>query len=284
LRPGISEKLSPRITRLIAPNPGPFTYTGSGTYVIDAGRGVVVIDPGPDHRGHIAHLVEAAGKPVLAILVTHSHRDHCGGVELLKRKTDAPSIAFAPHPTAKGEGPPALDEGGDHDFVPDDMAKDGDTLVFGDLELEAVHTPGHIGNHLCFALPEENVLFTGDHIMGWATTVVAPPDGNMTEYMASLEKLLERSDRRYYPTHGAPIDEPLRFVEAVRTHRFRRDREILECLERSPRTIPRIVDEVYQGLAEGLKTAAGLNVRAHLDAHEECGRVTRDGDGSYRLS
>lgn len=282
LKPGLAERLTPRIIRIIAPNPGPFTYTGSGAYLLTGDDETVVIDPGPDDPGHIARIVDAALSPIRTILITHTHRDHCGGADRLKALTGAVTCGFGPHPTCADEAPPALDEGADLGFRPDRLLADGDTLPIRGLTITAVHTPGHIGNHLCFALDEEEALFTGDHIMGWATTVVAPPDGDMTAYMESLEKLLGRTDRIYYPTHGAPITEPRAFTLAVREHRRMRDRAILDALAEGPRDAMGLVDEIYVGLAAPLRIAAALNVRAHLEAHVRGGRVTVD-DGNYAL-
>ncbi|MEM9839398.1 MAG: MBL fold metallo-hydrolase [Pseudomonadota bacterium] len=282
LKPGAAEQLSERIIRLIAPNPGPFTYTGSGAYLLVGDGETVVIDPGPDDEGHIALLAEAAPSAIKRILITHTHRDHCGGADRLKALTGAETYGYGAHPTSDDDLPPALDEGADLGFVPDHLLRDGEVLSVPGLTIEAVHTPGHIGNHLCFALQEEAALFTGDHIMGWATTVVAPPDGDMTAYMESLEKLLIRIDQIYYPTHGAPITAPHTFVRAVREHREGRDHAILSTLNDGPREVMQIVDEVYVGLAAPLKIAAALNVRAHLEAHIRLGLVTLT-DNQYAL-
>ncbi|MEM1379196.1 MAG: MBL fold metallo-hydrolase [Pseudomonadota bacterium] len=283
LKPGVCEKLSERIFRIIAPNPGPFTYTGSGTYIVTGADACVVIDPGPDDPEHVDRIVSEAPSPIAAILITHTHKDHCGGAPRLNQKTGAATYGFGTHPNPKGLSAPALDEGADFDFAPDHQLTDGQRLSIAGVDLNVVHTPGHISNHICFALDKEHALFTGDHIMGWATTVVAPPDGNMTDYMASLEKLLIRNDRVYYPTHGAPIHDPQAFTRAVQEHRRARDRAILKTLDAGPQSIAEIVDTVYVGLAEPLKLAAGLNVRAHLDAHTERGLVEEE-NGLYRLT
>lgn len=277
-------RLSPRITRVIANNPGPFTYTGSGTYLLHADDETWVIDPGPRDEAHLALLVKTAEAPVTRLLITHTHTDHCGGAALLKEMTGATSYGYARHPSAPGEAPPALDEGADFSFVPEVELRHGDVVEGGGLRIEAVHTPGHIGNHLCFALAEERALFTGDHVMGWATTVVAPPDGDMAAYLESLDLLLGRDDGIYYPTHGAPITEPRAFVEAVKAHRLGRDRAILAELEAGPKSIPELVDAIYTDLAAPLKIAAGLNVQAHLTMHERKGGVERVEAGVYALA
>lgn len=284
LKRGEPERLSERITRVIADNPGPFTYTGTGTYLLHGDEETWVIDPGPHDSAHMELLAKAAPTPITRILITHTHRDHCGGTSILKELTDATVFAFGSHPSAASESPPALDEGADHGFRPDEILADGDSLEVPGLTIRALHTPGHISNHLCFALEEEEALFTGDHIMGWATTVVAPPDGEMRAYMKSLDLLLSRRDRIYYPTHGAPITDPLPFVEAVKQHRLGRDAAILDRLAQGPHSIEELVDAIYVGLQPGLKIAAGLNVRAHLDGHRETGRVCEDPDGVFRLS
>jgi glyoxylase-like metal-dependent hydrolase (beta-lactamase superfamily II) len=281
---GVADRLSPNILRVIAPNPGPFTFTGSGTYLVGDAAGVAVIDPGPDLPAHRAAILKATPGPIDKILVTHTHLDHSGGARSLQAETSAEILGMAPHPTSPEAAAPALEEGADFAFVPDRTLRDGETVAIGELTLEAVHTPGHIGNHLCFSLIEEETLFTGDHIMGWSTTVVAPPDGDMRHYMESLERLLSRQDRRYLPTHGAPIEHPRPFVEAVKAHRLARDAAILDALATGPKTITEIVRMVYVGLDPALHLAAGLNVKAHLDAHMAEDRVARDGDSYRRTS
>lgn len=198
--------------------------------------------------------------------------------------TGATTFGYGPHPSPPGGAAPALDEGADFGFAPDRELNDGAAVPVEGLSITAIHTPGHISNHLCFALKEENALFTGDHMMGWATTVVAPPDGDMALYMESLELLLRRDDAIYYPTHGAPIDDPHPFVHAVKAHRLGRDQSVMAALADGPKTIPDIVDDVYVGLSSALKMAAGLNVLAHLQMHEVQGEVTRGDDGLFFLS
>ena len=278
---GRADRLSPLVTRVIAANPGPFTFTGSGTYLVGDEAGCVVVDPGPHDEGHADAVMAAAPGPVTAILVTHTHHDHCGGTDLLRARTDAPVLAYGPHPSPPGGASPALDEGADHGFRPDRRLADGERVSLPSCDLVAVHTPGHISNHLCFALEAERALFTGDHVMGWATTVVAPPDGDMADYMRSLDNLKGRDDRTYYPTHVAPITEPAPFVAAVRAHREARDAAILTSLADGPLTSAQIVERVYVGLEPALRGAAALNVIAHLAMHEGRGpgqRVERRGD------
>lgn len=279
---GRPDRLSPLVTRVIAPNPGPFTFTGSGTYLVGDEAGCILIDPGPDIEAHAEAVMAAAPGPVLAVLVTHTHRDHCGGTDLIRARTDAPVLAFGAHPSPPGGASPALDEGADHGFAPDRLLADGERVTLPSCELSCVHTPGHISNHLCFALGAEDVLFTGDHVMGWATTVVAPPDGDMADYMASLGVLSARADRTYYPTHGAPITDPTPFVAAVRAHRLARDAAILASLADGPLTAGEIVERVYVGLDPSLRPAAALNVMAHLAMHEGDEVVSR-GD-TYALA
>lgn len=282
--PGRADRLSPLVTRVIAPNPGPFTYTGSGTYLVGDARGCAAIDPGPDDEGHADAVLRAAPGPVEAILVTHTHRDHSGNTDRLRALAGAPVLAYGPHPSPPGGASPALDEGADHGFAPDRTLADGEAVPLPACTLVAVHTPGHVGNHLCFALPEEGALFTGDHVMGWATTVVAPPDGDMAAYMRSLDVLSARDDRVYYPTHGAPVTAPAPFVAAIRQHRQARDAAILGSLEGGAAlTAGEVVERVYVGLDPSLRPAAALNVAAHLAMHEASGRVVRRG-GAYALA
>ncbi|MEO1658958.1 MAG: MBL fold metallo-hydrolase [Pseudomonadota bacterium] len=284
IKPGVVEKLSAHITRIVAPNPGPFTYTGSGTYLLQGTDQTVVIDPGPDDEGHVALLAEAAPTPIKTILITHTHSDHSGGANRLRNLTGAVTYGFGPHPNPPGGSAPALDEGADFGFTPAHELKDGEQVPVEGLTITAIHTPGHISNHLCFHLGEENALFTGDHMMGWATTVVAPPDGDMASYMKSLDLLLARDDAIYYPTHGAPITEPHAFVEAVKAHRLGRDHALMSALAKGPQTIGDLVDQIYVGLAAPLKIAAGLNVLAHLEMHEALGEVSRGDGGVFSLT
>ncbi len=288
---GAVAELSPLVRRVVAHNPSAFTFHGTGTYIVGRGK-VAVIDPGPTDPAHIDALTNALRhETVTHILVTHTHRDHSPGTVELQRRTGAPSFAFGPHPLPKGAL--AVEEGGDHDFQPDEIMTDGDTLDGHGWTLTALHTPGHISNHLCFNLREEQALFSGDHVMGWSTTVISPPDGNMTDYYASLRRLLPREEDRYYPTHGAPIDmhstglKPQRFVQALLQHRAGREEQILRCLSAAPQTIPQMVTTMYHDVPSYLHPAAARSVLAHLIHMTEEGRVVSDGppDGSavYRL-
>lgn len=289
---GEAARLSPLIRRVIAHNPGPFTYTGTGTYVIGAGEAqtVAVIDPGPDDEAHLNALMAAIGvAEVSHILVTHTHRDHCAGARRLAVRTGAPILAAGPHPVQDAaRDAPALDEGADYAFRPDRQLADGDIIRGAGWTIEAIATPGHLSNHLCFALREEKALFTGDHVMGWSTTVVAPPDGDMGDYLASLDKLLARDDRIYYPTHGAPITQPRRFVRAVRAHRLMRDRQILGELKKGRTRIKEIAAAIYADIDRRLLPAAALNVYAHLIRLVRVGAVATDGapamEGRYRIA
>lgn len=278
---GESATLSARIRRVIANNPGPFTYTGSGTYIIgeEGASGLAVIDPGPDDPAHVEALLAAIGKGrVSHILVTHTHRDHSGAAMRLAERVGAPILAAGPHPVRDpAHDAPALEEGADYAFRPDELIADGAVIEGEGWTIEAVATPGHLSNHLCFALKEEQTLFTGDHVMGWATSVVAPPDGHMGDYLASLEKLLARDDRLYLPTHGAPIENPQAFVRAIRAHRRIRDGQILGQLKKGRTRIKEIVPALYADIDKRLHGAAALNVLAHLIRLVETGAVETEG-------
>lgn len=287
---GRPDRLSPLVRRVIADNPGPFTYTGSGTYIIGSDRGpLAVIDPGPKSIEHLEALLAAIGSArVSHILITHTHSDHCGGARAFADRVGAKISAAGPHPIAKKEhDAPALDEGADYSFRPDVILKDGDAIAGAGWTIKAVATPGHLSNHVCFALAEEKALFTGDHIMGWATTVVAPPDGDMGAYLASLDKLLLRNDVVYYPTHGAPILKPKPFVRAVKAHRRIRDGQILNQLRKGRTRIKEITEAIYADVDRRLHGAAALNVYAHLIRLIETGAVATDGapamESKYRL-
>jgi glyoxylase-like metal-dependent hydrolase (beta-lactamase superfamily II) len=260
---GRLEPLAPGLRRIVARNPSPFTFKGTGTYVVGAGA-VAVIDPGPDLSEHVEALLKGLGdEHVTHILVTHTHRDHSPAARILQAATGAPTYGYGPHAGGK-RGEAAVEEGGDWDFVPDVALRDGDRVAGTGWTLAAVHTPGHTSNHLCFAWEEQGILFSGDHVMGWSTSVIAPPDGDMAAYMASLDKLLGRPDRLYWPTHGPAIDEPQRHVRAFIAHRREREAGILECLHAGIGDIDGIIARLYKGLDPRLRRAAGRSVEAHL--------------------
>jgi glyoxylase-like metal-dependent hydrolase (beta-lactamase superfamily II) len=284
---GRLEPVAPMIRRIVARNPSPFTFRGTGTYVVGQGE-VAVIDPGPDFPEHVeALLADLGGERVSHILITHTHRDHSPAARALKAATGAPTCGFGPH-AGGNRGDPAVEEGGDWDFVPDIRLGDGDKIAGGGWLLEAVHTPGHTSNHLCFALLDGSVLFSGDHVMGWSTSVIAPPDGDMAAYMASLDKLLGRRDRTYWPTHGPAITEPQEHVRAFIAHRREREAGILDCLRGGIGSIDPIVERLYVGLQPELRNAAGRSVHAHLIDLVARGVAESDGpptlDALYRTS
>ena len=276
------ERIAPGLRRILARNPGPFTFKGTGTYVVGEGA-VAVIDPGPDLPEHVEALLAGLnGERVTHILVTHTHRDHSPAARALKAATGAPTHGFGPHAGGKRVGP-AVEEGGDWDFVPDVVLRDGDRVSGPGWELEAVHTPGHTSNHLCFAWGEPGILFSGDHVMGWSTSVIAPPDGDMAAYMASLDKLLGRGERVYWPTHGPAIEAPQRHVRAFIAHRREREAGIIRILREGVGEIEGIVARLYVGLDPRLRRAAGRSVEAHLIDLIGRGIVTSEG-ARYRLA
>ena len=259
---GIAIQLEPLVVRVLAPNPSPYTGTGTQTHIVGTSD-LAVIDPGPADAAHIAALLAAIdGRPVTAILVTHHHRDHSPGTRPLAAATGAPIVGAAPF--APGEDGPRADASFDADYAPDRVMVDGDTVGGTGWTLQAIATPGHTSNHLAFALPETRALFSGDHVMGWSTTVVSPPDGDMTAYMASLDKLLAREDRVYYPGHGDQVDRPQRLVRGMLGHRKQREGQIMRLLRATPLTIPAMVDRMYVGLDPRLVPAAERSVLAHL--------------------
>jgi glyoxylase-like metal-dependent hydrolase (beta-lactamase superfamily II) len=284
---GRLEPVAPGIRRIVARNPSPFTFKGTGTYVVGSGE-VAVIDPGPDLAEHVeALLAGLAGERVTHILVTHTHRDHSPAARSLKEATGAPTFGFGRHAGGR-RGEVGAEEGGDWDFLPDVILRDGDPVIGAGWRFEAVHTPGHTSNHLCFALADRGILFSGDHVMGWSTSVVAPPDGDMGAYMASLDKLLGRREAVYWPTHGPAIDAPQRYVRAFILHRREREAGILDCLAAGLAEIEAIVDRLYAGLQPGLRRAAARSVHAHLLDLVGRGLAESDGpptlDARYRRS
>ena len=273
---GRLEPVSPLIRRIVAHNPGPFTFFGTGTYVIGHGK-VAVIDPGPDLPAHVeALLAGLAGEAVSHILITHTHLDHSPAAAALQAATGAPTYGFGPHGRYGETG----ESGADLAFAPDHRLGDGDGVEGPGWRLEVVHTPGHASNHLCFALPQERALFSGDHVMGWSTTVVAPPDGDMAAYMRSLEKLQRRGDEVFWPTHGGPIRDPQRHVAALTEHRLARRRAVLAALTARPATPAALVGQVYPGLDPRLTGAAAQSLLAHLIELGEAG-LAREVNGAW---
>lgn len=255
------EQLEPGIARLLARNPSPFTYYGTQTYLVGESE-VVVVDPGPDLPEHVDAIIGALdGRPLIAITCTHTHRDHSPASRALKERTGAPIIGCAP--LALHSFGPRADASFDKDYAPDVVLENAASIDFdGGKALVAVATPGHTSNHLCFAYGD--ALLTGDHVMGWSTTVVVPPDGDMSDYMRSLDVLRRRGDRIFYPAHGPAVTKPARLVRGMIGHRMQRERQILRLLGERPRDIRDIVATAYPGLDQRLVPAAGGSVLAHL--------------------
>ena len=273
---GRAAPVSPLVRRVVARNPGPFTFHGTGTYIVGRGS-VAVIDPGPDMPEHLAALEAATeGERITHIVVTHTHLDHSPLSRALKARTGATIYGFGPHGGGRPDGP-EVEEGGDADFMPDVTIRCGALIVGEGWTLEAVHTPGHTSNHLCFALREERALFSGDHVMGWSTTVVSPPDGDMAAYLASLDKLMARDDAVFIPTHGPIIPEPKRFMRALAAHRRARETQIAQCLADGLDTIPRMVERMYAAVPKTLHGAAAHTVLAHLIHMVDTRRATCNG-------
>ncbi|MEW9854366.1 MBL fold metallo-hydrolase [Novosphingobium sp. M1R2S20] len=273
----IAEPVDPLVRRMLARNPSPFTFTGTQSYIVGGGDEVAVIDPGPDEPEHIAALIDAIGSArVVAICCTHTHRDHSPAAAPLAERTGAPVIGCAPL-TMADEGPRA-DAAFDPSYQPDRVLADGEALSGDGWTLIAVATPGHTSNHLCFALPESGILFTGDHVMGWSTSVVSPPDGDMTDYMASLQKLYERDDRIYFPAHGPAVEKPRQLVRGMMGHRRHRERQILRQIGEGHTRIGQMVTRMYKGLDERLWPAAGRSVHAHLIDLAQRGLVAQSGE------
>jgi glyoxylase-like metal-dependent hydrolase (beta-lactamase superfamily II) len=290
LPPDTVEEVRPGLRRIMCNNPGPMTFKGTVSYIVGRGR-VAIIDPGPLNEPHIAALLEAVrGETVTHILVTHTHRDHSPAAARIKAATGAKTFGEGPHRAARplhiGEAP--RQESGDRDFIPDIVLADGDVVSGPDWALEAVATPGHTANHMAFALTGTDVLFSGDHVMAWSTPVVAPPDGAMSDYMASLDKLARRPETTYFPGHGGAVTDAPRFVRHFIRHRKMREQAILDQLAKGEADIATIVRAIYVGLDLRLTKAAGLSVLAHLEDMVARGLAVTDGapsiDGRYRLA
>ncbi len=290
LAPDTVDEPVPGVRRVMANNPGPFTFKGTLSYIVGRGK-VAIVDPGPDDAAHIGALLDAVrGETVTHIFVTHTHRDHSPAVPAIKAATGATVYAEGPHRAARplhiGEHNP-LDSSGDRDFRPDVQLKDGEVVEGDGWAIEAVTTPGHTANHMSFALKDRGILFAGDHVMGWATSIVAPPDGAMSDYMASLDKLARRGEDLYFSGHGPAIPDARRFVNYYILHRKAREASILHRLGKGAADIPSIVRAIYIGIDPRLTGAAGLSVLAHMEDLVTRGLVETDGapaiDGIYRL-
>jgi len=323
VRYGEVDPVSPLVRRVVANNPNPFTYLGTGTYLIGRGE-VAVLDPGPDDPAHVAALLAALepGERITHLVVTHTHGDHSPAARPLQELTGAPTYGYGPHgagpteldetdrvvfgdPEADGEldadagadagadtgrdartdgaAKPEPREGVDHDFSPDVVLRDGDVVEGDGWTLEAVHTPGHASNHLCYLLREEGTLCTGDHVMGWSTSVIGPPDGHLGDYLASLEKLLDRpQDQRYLPTHGPVVTEPHVLVRAFLAHRRERTEQLLDALAAGPATLAEIVPRLYADVSKKLWRGAASSMYAHALHLHELGEVEVEGGGPLR--
>ena len=291
LVPGKPAEVAPGVRAVVANNPSPFTFKGTVSYIVGRGK-TAIIDPGPDDDAHVAALLDAVrGETVTDIFVTHTHRDHSPAVPKIKAETGATVYAEGPHRLARplhiGEGS-RLDASADLDFRPDIALADGAVVAGDGWTIEAVTTPGHTANHMAFALKEADLIFSGDHVMAWSTSIVAPPDGAMTDYMASLEKLKRRSEPIYLPGHGGPVRDAPRFVQSYIRHRQAREASILRRLGKGDANIPTLVRAIYIGIDPRLTGAAALSVLAHLEDLVARGVVATDGvpsiDGNYRLT
>jgi len=285
---GVAEEISPLIRRVVCGNPGPFTFRGTASFIVGQGE-VAIIDPGPDDDAHLAALLAAVkGETVSHIFVTHTHLDHSPLARRLKAKTGAPILAYGtPNPPSGTTEPLRLDASIDPHFKADLALRHGDIVPGGNWTLEAVFTPGHMSNHMSYALKEERALFCGDHVMAWSTSVIAPPDGNMGQYFASLRLLLARDDQVYHPAHGPSHRDPLPLVRAYLEHRQQREAAIIARLRQGDRTITEIVKANYADVDPRLHPAAALSTLAHLQYMIERGRVTTPGlptlDAAYAV-
>jgi glyoxylase-like metal-dependent hydrolase (beta-lactamase superfamily II) len=287
---GVEERLTPIIARVMCGNPGPFTFKGTASYLIGRKK-LAVIDPGPDDSEHLTSLMAAiGGRPVSHILITHTHLDHSPLAARLKALTGAATAGFGPH----GAGVAArrgvkLDMGSDPNFAPDIELRDGETIETEEWSLSAVFTPGHTSNHMCYALEEEKALFSGDHVMSWSTSVIAPPDGRMSDYMRSLDKLIERGDDMLWPTHGPPRKDPKPLVKALIAHRRMREGAILARLKDGAKDVSALIASIYADVDARLHAAAAQTTLAHLEHLIEQDKVEREPgaggkDDLYRLS
>jgi glyoxylase-like metal-dependent hydrolase (beta-lactamase superfamily II) len=291
LKPGVVEQVRPGVRRILCDNPSPFTFTGTVSYIIGQGK-VAILDPGPDSEAHAKALLDAVrGETVSHILVTHTHRDHSPNTARIKAATGASTYGEGPHRASRPRYESEKhnpESGADRDFMPDVRVKDGDMIEGAGWALQGVTTPGHTANHMAFAWPQRKILFAGDHVMGWSTTIVAPPDGSMVDYMDSLDRLTKRDEELYFCGHGPEIPEGPRYVRFLVRHRKAREASILHRLGKGEADIPTMVRAIYIGIDPRLMTAAGYSVLAHLEDLVARGIVATEGDpvigGTYRLA
>lgn len=275
------ERVSKRVRRLLAPNPSPFTYYGTGTYIIGF-KEVCIIDPGPKINIHINNLLSQINKNLIKyILVTHTHADHSPAAEIIKKATNAKTYGFGPYPNIKTDK--EFEEGHDTKFIPDVFLKDGQEIKTKEWTIRAIHTPGHTSNHMCFSLEEEKILFTGDHVMGWATTVIVPPDGDMTAYIESLKKIEKLNHKKFFPTHGGVIEEPSKLVRALIAHRKMREKQIMNELSKNIISLDRMVEKFYANTEKKLWKAAEKSLLATLISLEKKGLVCRVKDNTFQI-
>src|ERR1041384_7620732 len=291
LAPGRPEEIAPGVRRIVADNPGPFTFKGTVSYIVGRDK-VAIVDPGPENPAHFAALLDAVGGEIVThIFVTHTHRDHSPAVPAIKAATGATVLAEGPHrasrPLHAGEAP-RMEAANDTDFRPDRALGDGEVVSGAGWTIEAIATPGHTANHMAFALKKADLIFSGDHVMGWSTSIVAPPDGAMSDFMSSLHKLAARAEPVYLPGHGGAVRDAPNFVAAYIRHRHAREASILHRLAKGAADIPTIVRAVYIGLDSRLTGAAGYSVLAHLEDMVARGEVATEGppsiSGVYRLA
>ena len=277
---GIVRELMPGVQRLVANNPGPFTFKGTNTYILGSGQELMLIDPGPTDDVHYEAIVRwIEPRRLSTILITHTHRDHIDGLDRLVVATGAKTCGFGRVAADPGRRKTSASGGEDTDqsFRPDTVLEDGGRIEGEGFSLTAIHTPGHAPDHLCFALEGTGALFSGDHVMSWNTSVVAPPEDNMMAYMRSLDRLVKRDDDVYFPGHGGRLTQPQRVVKAFILHRRMREEAILTCIREGRETIAEIVPIVYRGLDSRLLNAASLSVAAHVESLVERGLVLSTG-------
>ena len=281
---GNCDKISPLIRRIIANNPGPFTFTGTGTYIIGK-ENLAIIDPGPIDQNHFDAIIKSTkGQTITHIFLTHNHIDHSPLAKKIKEETGA-KIYFKTL-TSDFEDNDKFEEGYDKNIEGDIELSDGDLVETSEWTIEAIHTPGHTSNHMCYSLLDEEILFSGDHVMGWSTTVIVPPDGNMNDYINSLKKLLKRSEKDFCPTHGPIIENPKDILEKYITHRMERERQIINAIKSGKNKIPDIVKIIYKDIDVGLHPAAAMSTLAHLKRMEKNNEIKISGenlDGTYEL-